>query len=116
MCREKTEKEIRAEFIEHICEICWYWDGVENTSSIEKIIGAIFSTLVMLDGESLGIPSFIVAPCPHKDDKEYMIKHGEDYYPYNNPKDIKANISGELHEIFMQRIYEYIKENKKDHE
>lgn len=101
MSKEKSEDEVREEFLNHIRGLVEYWDGVEKDTTKEKLEGLAFSILSTLDGNT-SLPSFIVAPLPHEDDKEYSIDNDEDYYPENNNSNIKCDISGCLHEIFFK--------------
>lgn len=66
----------------------------------ERLESVVFSTLVIIDGRS-GLPSFILAPDPHPDARQYNIDNGEDYYPENKEALalIKGDISGSLHDM-----------------
>jgi len=79
-----------------------YRDGPENT--LDKLELLAFCFLCMLDGVQDGVPAFIVAPFPHKDDKQFHIDYGENYYPENHEiiDDIKCDIAsdGDLHELY----------------
>lgn len=97
--KELTTDEIRKRFLEHIHEIIDYWQKQPNTSEAEKVSGVAFSILVMLDGGSMNLPEFIIAPNPHPDDKKYFIKNGVDYFPENHKSKINSNIGGYLHEL-----------------
>jgi len=99
MSREKTVEEVREEFLEHIRGLVNYWDGVENYTTKDKLQGLAFSILTTLDG-CTDLPSFIVAPLPHKDDKQYKIEEDENYYPENHNIDVKCDIAGDLHELY----------------
>ncbi len=103
MSKEKTEDEIRTEFLNYIRGLVTYWDKVDERSSKEKLEGLAFSILAMLDGVSGGICGFVVAPATHKDDKQYHIDNGEDYYPQNHENDVKCDISGVLHDLFHEK-------------
>lgn len=96
---EKTEEEIRAEFLGTINNLIDYWDTVD-TSTKEKLQGITHSILCILDGASSVFPSFIVAPNPHPDDKAYSISKQIPYFPENEDSNIKGNIAGVLHEEF----------------
>lgn len=77
-----------------------YWDSVENKTPVEKMEGLAFSILAAIDGCSMDLPGFILAPYPAKEDKAYHKKNGENYFPYNNRNKIKCDIAGSLHENF----------------
>jgi hypothetical protein len=100
--REYSENEIRENFLRNVWSIVDYWknEELENDTMENRIEGVVFSILAMLDGANINLPSFIVAPSPHKDDKEYSIKNNHNYYPYNDSDNIKGNIAGCLHELF----------------
>lgn len=103
MSKEKSTEEVREEFLNHIRCLVNEWASVENKSTKEKLNGLAFSILAMLDGESADLPSFIVAPLPHEDDKQFSIKHGEDYYPENHNSNINCDIAGILHDLFYEK-------------
>lgn len=100
MSREKTMEEVREEFLGYIEMMINYWDDINSKNTKEKLNGLAFSILSMLDGCSASLPAFIVAPFPHKDDKNFNIEEGNNYYPENNYTNIKCDIAGELHEFF----------------
>lgn len=102
MSREKAMEEVREEVLDHIRGMVDYWNEIEKDTTKEKLEGLAFSILTMLDGYS-SMPSFIVAPLPHEDDKEYKIENKEDYYPENHNSDIKCDIAGGLHELFFKK-------------
>jgi len=102
---EYTEDEVRQAFLEHVWQTIDYWDGaydqkVAQYACREKLEGLAFSLLAMLDGCSADLPGFIVAPCPHPDDKAYLQGEGENWYPENHDTDIACDIGGGLHDIF----------------
>ena len=103
MSKEKTEDEIRTEFLNHIRHLVNYWDKVDKPTSKEKLEGLAFSILAMLDGCSGDICGFIVAPSTHEDDKQYNIDNGEDYYPQNHETNVKGDIAGGLHDLFYKK-------------
>jgi hypothetical protein len=102
MSREKTMEEVKEEFLNHIRGMVDYWNEIQKDTTKEKLNGLAFSILTMLDGYS-SMPSFIVAPLPHEDDKEYNIENEEDYYPENHNSDVKCDIAGSLHELFYKK-------------
>ena len=102
---EYTEQEVREAFLKHVWEIIDYWDGkydqmVAQYPCRRKLEGLAFSLLVMLDGESADIPGFIVAPCPHPDDKAFLQGEGENWWPENHEADVACDIGGTLHDSF----------------
>lgn len=101
--REKTVEEVRCEFVDKVGDLVDYWSYQEGMSDKDKVEGVAFSILTMLDGCSLDMPGFIVAPLPHEDDKEYDIENGENYYPQNHNSNVKCDIAGVLHYTFSAR-------------
>ena len=103
MSKEKTKEEVREEFLGHLRMMVSYWEKLEgNHSTKERLEGLAFSMLVAIDGGT-NLPSFILAPMPHEDDKEFHTNEGEDYYPENHESDVKCDISGSLHEQFYKK-------------
>lgn len=98
--REFTEEETREAFLNHIRELVDYWDTADKETTKEKLNGLAFSILVALDGEAVSLPAFILAPSPHKDDKQYRIDSKDNYYAENHDSNVKCNISGSLHNEF----------------
>jgi len=99
MSKEITTDEVKEKFLEHVRVLVRYWDNQNEQTSFEKLSGLAFSILSTIDGSSLDLPKFILAPDPHKEDKEYHIDENSNYYPDNNDIDIKSDISGGLHEL-----------------
>lgn len=98
---EKTTEEIRDEFLAHLAGLVRYWDRVDGTSR-EKLNGLAFSILTTLDGCCDGMPAFIVAPCPHPDDKAFHEADGDDWYPENEERTLRGEITNGvmLHEMW----------------
>lgn len=108
--RPLTVDEVRDRFIRHVRGLIDYWENLPGKTTRERMDGVVFSILVSLDGESAGLPKFIVAPDPHPSDKEFCKENGIDwwrtegnkgmglYWPQNCDLDVKADISGCLHE------------------
>lgn len=97
---EYTDDEIREKFLSHIKKMCVYWERMNDIPSKEKLDGLAFSFLTMLDGCTMDLPGFIVAPDPHPSDKDYHKDNNERYYPDNHGVIVKGDISGCLHELF----------------
>ncbi len=100
--REKTAEEIKAEFLNHIRYLVKYWNDAPDRDCEGKLNGLAFSILGAIDGVTVGLPGFILAPLVHEDDKEYDIERGNDYYPENHDSDVKCDISGDLHDSFYE--------------
>ena len=102
---EKTCDEVRDEFLSHVRSLCAYWENADERTLREKLDGLAFSILSAIDGSAASLPAFILAPCPHEDDKEFLESQGKDHYPENHKVEelIKCDIGGSLHELFYQR-------------
>lgn len=102
MSRKYKKKEVHEMFLKHVTDIAEYWGNLEGKSDIERTHGVVHSILALIDGGNINLPQFILAPLPDPSDKEYLIGEGENYFPENHKIEskIKANISGDLHEIF----------------
>lgn len=104
--KEWTEDEVRNRLLDHFWMLIDYWDRESRaTTPREKLEGLAFSILSTLDGESIPVPGFIVAPHACAEDKEYHISQGENWYPENHQLDglIKSDLGGGLHEHFHER-------------
>lgn len=97
--QEYTMEEVREMFLERIWDYIYYWDKIEKETCREKLEGLAFGILVILDGGTR-LPGFIVAPCPHPDDKEYSEDIGENWFPQNQKPNVACDIAGSLHELF----------------
>jgi hypothetical protein len=105
--RKYTEDEVRTEFLRHIWFLVHYWRDVSRERLMrgdeisQRLEGLAFSILVQLDGGA-DLPGFIVAPCPHPDDKAYHKSRGENWYPENHEANVTCDIGGYLHEMFYE--------------
>src|SRR5687768_15258719 len=103
--REFTEDEVRAQLLTHIAGMVKYWASetmVENQTTEQRLDGLAFSILAALDGTSMNIPKFIVAPDPHPDDRQFHIDEGTNYFPENHQlaDQIKCDLACSLHELY----------------
>jgi hypothetical protein len=99
--REYTTEEVREMLLRHIWGLIHYWEHDSRTADLHgKMTGLAFSILSTLDGSSVEIPSFLVAPSPHPDDREYHKENGENWFPENHENEINCDIGGVLHEWF----------------
>jgi hypothetical protein len=79
--RAYTKQEVRDMLIGHIKGIAKYWaDETRTPDVLDKIEGALFSTLVIFDGGSIGLPAMDIILHPHPEDKDYAIENGENYF------------------------------------
>lgn len=91
-----TTKEVREMFLERARKIAEDW-GNEAGSKEKCVAGAVFSILVMLDGEDAMMPAFKVSPICNKNDVLCSIMNGEKYFSED------TNIAGCLHELFYEK-------------
>ena len=107
--RELTPEEVEDHFLEHVRVMVEYWAG-EGPSNVpaeqthrDRLEGLAHSMLVAIDGGSMALPKFVFAPNPHPDDRDFYRSEGRNYFPDNNSADVKADISGGLHELLFNR-------------
>jgi len=100
MTREYTTEEIKYMFIKDIINAINHWAEIqpitEKLTTRDRLYRLAFSILVVLDGEDMSWPAFILAPNPCKEDKQFKIDHKKNYFPNCNLK-IKGDIAGDLH-------------------
>ena len=101
MSREWTDEEIRDKWLKHVWSLIELWEkkaaGLPPREILKRFAFSLMSTI---DGTEVGIPGFILAPRPHPDDKQFCVDKGENYYPENDDSTVKADIGGELHDLF----------------
>ena len=95
--RALTPDEIRDRLLATLRVIASEWARYPDKTPLERCEGAIFSTLVALDGRSCGLPGFDLIPTPHESDKDYLIANGENWIEPG------TRISDTLHEHFYRR-------------
>jgi hypothetical protein len=95
-----TEAEVRRRFLESVKG--WSGSHANHRSLKERVEGALFSFLAMLDGDQVNQPAYIVAPDPWPSDKSYCCRRDQDWYPQNHRVDVACNISGSLHDEFSR--------------
>ena len=99
--REYTMEEVREKFIRHVWSLIDYWERESNQPDVrDKLEGLAHSIFATLDG-CTSLPAFIIAPMPHKDDKQFNIDNWDNYYPENKETDVNCDI-GPLHEYMYQ--------------
>lgn len=108
--RELTEEEVRERFLKQVAVLIQYWETESRTPDLHgKMTGLAFSILSMLDGCSMGIPGFIVAPSTNRDDKAHRQAHHEDWYPQNHEANVNCDISGGLRDQLYKYVQDLIK-------
>lgn len=77
--RAKTAEEVRKEFLDYLHGLVSYWSS-HRSDSKEACDGLVFSILNIFDGSALTLPAMDIVLVPHKDDMEYQLKLGENWY------------------------------------
>lgn len=91
--RPYTEEEARAMFLDHVRGVIKYWAQLDTSRSIEeRISGAVFSTLVALDGEAMELPGYEVRPLNDAGNTAWAKANGMNWY------DEGCDIGGSLHD------------------
>lgn len=108
--RVYTKEEVRKMFLDHVRDLVRYWSrtplpvGTPGETDVERrVSGVAFSILSTLDGCSMVLPGFVVAPCPNAENKQYHKDEGSNWFPENHKSRIKCDIGGGLHEHFHIR-------------
>ncbi len=111
--RAYTREEYRQKFIAHLRHLASYWSLAAEHNKKEAIEGALFSTLVLMDGGT-GLPGVELLHVPgktadratkaldmrveqHAGDPVYLLRQGEKFFPTG------MEVGGNLHEIFFAR-------------
>jgi|CXWL01.1.fsa_nt_gi hypothetical protein len=106
MSRAYTEKEVKKMLFDTLWSYIDYWAETgkqqKNKPLREVLSGVVFSTLVILDGGADGMPGFLLAPCPHEDDKDYHKENDKNWFPENNNHNLKCELGGGLHDEFYK--------------
>ncbi|MEQ1949727.1 MAG: hypothetical protein ABL995_21270 [Bryobacteraceae bacterium] len=95
--RQLTVEEVRDQFLTRVWHTIRYWQRLEEPGG-DRIEGAIFSVLAMLDGSAVDLPGFVIAPAPHFSDKRYCIEQRQNYF--SETPNVECDIGGRLHELF----------------
>lgn len=74
-----TKEQVQEMILGHLHNVANYWATQTGGTCKEKINGAMFSVLTMLDGSS-DLPAMDIILRPHPDDREYCLKGGENYF------------------------------------
>lgn len=96
----KSKEELQDDLMKELVSIANYWNE-HGENKIDAVEGAIFSTLALFDSGSLNLPSFIVAPISSEYNLQYQYDRGEKTTAINEPADVKCDIGGELHSMFI---------------
>lgn len=98
---EYTTEEVRDLFLEQIASLVDHWINEDRAPKLkDKMNGLVHSILVIFDGKSSDMPAFIVAPMPHKNDKDYNINKGNEWFPENISSEVHCDIAGVLHDTW----------------
>lgn len=81
MIEPYSPQECRQKIYEHMRSLCEYWSvKSRRETERERMEGLCFSILTMFDGCTMDLPAMDIRMAPHKDDKAYLIEHGERYF------------------------------------
>jgi hypothetical protein len=97
MSKAYTKEQVQEMILSHLHQVARYWATQTGGSCEEKINGAIFSVLAMLDGAT-DLPAMDIILRPHPDDREYCLKGGENYF--KNGMAINDDVM--LHEMWSE--------------
>ena len=95
--RKLTAEEVRDQLLTRVWHVIRYWQRLEDPGG-DRIEGAVFSVLAILDGTAVDLPGFVVAPAPHFSDKRYCIEQRQNYFP--QAPEAECDIAGRLHNLF----------------
>jgi len=104
MSEKITKEEALDMFLEQCRIIANFWiNDTRVKTDRDKVEGAIFSIMSMLDGCSGGFPAAIdLVLRPHPDDKQYCIDNDEDWIV--DGQTINGDVH--LHEIIFKKVKE----------
>lgn len=94
-----TTAEVKAKFLNHVKLIADMWLS-EGKTKEEAVHGAIFSILAAIDGCSVDIPGFILAPITSRENQIDAKENGEKYYMLNDQEAVFSDIGGSLHDDY----------------
>ena len=97
--RAKTKKEAQQEFLNHVHDVSDYWASLPDKIPQERCDGVAFSILVMLDGESMGLPAMDISLSPHPSNKEFLKSQGENWFECG----MVINDDCALHELYFKK-------------
>ncbi len=97
---EYSKKDVSEKFLMSIRNLVVFWDRTTKKSTKEKLDGLACCILAVLDGCSVDLPGFIVAPDPHESDKVDSLTNNTKYYPENYDITVNCDIAGTLHEHY----------------
>jgi hypothetical protein len=97
--RAKTVEEIREDFLDRCRGIARYWIREDRCNCAEKVEGAVFSMLTMIDGCQGDWPAMDLVMRPHPEDKAYNIENDECWV--EDGMVINADVM--LHEFFYEK-------------
>ena len=80
MSRAYTDEELRDLLLDQMRFTARYWANLkEDKTILERIEGAIFNVLLILDGHSSGLPTFDLVAKTYPEDKQYCINNDENW-------------------------------------
>lgn len=110
MAHEYTNEEVTALIMSHVRGLIRYWETVELDGTKDtqvRLEGLAFSIFSMLDGSTMTLPEFIVAPNPHPLDHTFLEHQGKSWFPMNFGANVNGNLGGSLYEKFSAFMNKY---------
>lgn len=95
-----TTQEVKEKFLNQVKLIANTWLSYENKSKEEAVNGAIFSVLALIDGCSVDLPGFILAPITSRENQIDAKENGMKYYMLNDQESVFNDIGGSLHDQY----------------
>jgi hypothetical protein len=98
MATQFTDAQVKAKFLEYVAKVVKD-TSQSNLTKEESCRQVAMQIMAGICGETQKLPQMILAPLPHKADKEFLIGAGaKNYWPENHEivKTIKGTISGPL--------------------
>ena len=108
--REIKKEEARKMFLGTVLGIAQHWANESRETDVQKKCeGVAFSIMSLLDGCNGNLPGFLLIPCPHPDDKEFMKSEGDDWFKEVPENVVDYDIGGNrLHDLFSEMRNEKI--------
>jgi hypothetical protein len=101
MSREWSTEETAEMWLKHVWRLIDHLEDKGSDLPPRTLLKRLaFNLLATIDGTARDLPGFILAPRPQPEDMQYCIDSGENYFPQNHGVPVKADIGGNLHDLF----------------
>jgi len=100
MPRAMDKEEVMDQVLRRVEGMVDEWERYPHKTTRERLEGVIYSFLALLDGCDIGIPGFIVAPLPSKEDSDLRGIEGSAWFPDNTEAEnvVQCDLGGTLHD------------------